>query len=59
MSNMIISEGCHEVVAVVVVGLHPQLHVFVYACLLCGFYEIFRQELSLVIEIISRSLHKS
>ena len=55
---MVIGKGGHEVVAVVILWLHPKLDasLLVYPGLLCSGDEILWQELLLLVEVVSGAL---
>ena len=56
MVHMIISEACHGEVTVVIIGLEPNVDARVDASFLgCG-GEIFWQELSLLVKVVSSPL---
>jgi hypothetical protein len=54
--NMLVRERSHEVVAVVVVGLHAQVDAFVIAGFLRCLHEVFGQELVLLVEVVASAL---
>ena len=56
MIHMVISEARHGEVAVVIIGLEPDVDARVDASFLGCIGEIFRQELSLLVEIVSSPL---
>ena len=56
MIHMVISEACHGEVAVIIVGLEPDVDARVNASFLGCAGEIFRQELSLLVKIVSSPL---
>lgn len=53
---MVVRKGRHEVVAVVVVGLHAELDTLVVASLLGCLHKVFGQKLSLLVEVVSGTL---
>ena len=53
---MVVRETGHEVVAVVIVWLHAQLHALVDACFFGGGYEVFGEELPLFVEVVAGAL---
>lgn len=56
MIHMVISEARHGEVAVVIIGLEPDVDARVDASFLSCVGKIFRQELSLLVEIVSSPL---
>jgi hypothetical protein len=56
MIHMVISKACHGEVAMVIIGLEPDVDARVDASFLGCVGEIFRQELSLLVEIVSSPL---
>ena len=56
MIHMVISEACHGEVAMVVIGLEPNVDARVDASFFGCAGEIFRQELSLLVKIVSSPL---
>ena len=56
MIHMVISEARHGEVAVVIIGLEPDVDACVDASFLGCVSEIFRQELSLLVKIVSSPL---
>jgi hypothetical protein len=54
--NMIVSKRSHEVVAMVVVGLHAELDALVITGFLGCLDKVLRKELALLVEIISSAL---
>jgi hypothetical protein len=56
MIHMVISEARHGEVAVVIIGLKPDVDARVDASFLSCVGEIFRQKLSLLVEIVSSPL---
>lgn len=53
---MLIGEGSHEEIAVIVVGLHSDVHSLVVARLLSRLGEVLGQELSLLVEVVTSTL---
>ena len=56
MIHMVISEARHGEVAVVIVGLEPNVDARIDASFLSCVSEIFRQELSLLVKVVSSPL---
>jgi len=56
MVDVIIGKGGHEVVAVIVVGLHSQVDTLVVARLFSGLGQVFGQELALLVEVVASTL---
>lgn len=56
MVDVIIGKGCHEVVTVVVVGLHSQIDTLFVAGLLSGLGQVLGQELALLVEVVASTL---
>lgn len=56
--HVLVREGGHEVVAVVVVGLHAQVDALVVACLLGRGNEVLRKQLLLLVEVVAGTLDR-
>ena len=56
VGHMLISEGSHEVVTVVVVGLHAEIDTAVVTRFLGGCDEVLRKKLTLLVEVVSSTL---
>ena len=54
---MLVCEARHEVVAVVVVGLQPEVDALVVARLLGRLDEVLRKQLLLLVEVVASALH--
>lgn len=55
--DVVICERSHEVVAVVIIGLHAELDALVVASLLGCFDKVLGQQLLLLIEVVAGALH--
>ena len=53
---MLVCERGHEKIAVVVVGLHPEIDALIIPSFLRGFNEIFWEKLLLLVEVVTRAL---
>ena len=53
---VVICEGRHEVVAVVIVGLHPKLDALAVARLLSRFEKVLGKKLLLLVKVVARAL---
>ena len=58
MVDVVIGKGGHEVVAVVVVGLHSQVDTLVVARLLGGLGQVLGQKLALLVEVVAGTLQE-
>jgi hypothetical protein len=57
--DVVIGECSHEVVAVVVVGLHAELDALVVASFLSCLDEVLWKKLTLLVEVVTRALSQS
>ena len=53
---VVIRKCCHEVVAVIVIRLHAELNALVVTSFLGGLHKVLRQQLPLLVEVVSGSL---
>lgn len=58
MVDVVIGKGGHEVVAVVIVGLHSQVDSLVVARLFSGLGQVLGQELALLVEVVAGTLRE-
>jgi len=54
--DVVVGKRSHEVVAVVVVGLHAKVDALVVAGFLCRLHEVLWQKLLLLVEVVSSAL---
>jgi hypothetical protein len=57
--DVVVGECGHEVVAVVVVGLHAELDALVVASFLSCLDEVLWKKLTLLVEVVTRALSQS
>lgn len=57
MVNMVVGEAGHGVIAVIVVGLIPDVDTILLTNRLCSFGEILRKKLFLLIKVVAGALH--
>lgn len=56
MLNMIVRKGRNKEVAVIIIGLHPQLDALINTSFFCSGHEILWKQLTLLVEIVSGTL---
>jgi hypothetical protein len=56
IGHVLVCERGHEKIAVVVVGLHPEIDALIVSSFLRGFNEIFWEKLLLLVEVVTRAL---
>lgn len=54
--NVVVRKGCHKVIAVIVVRLHAELDTLVVTSFFGRLHKVLRQQLPLLVEVVSGSL---